>query len=362
MKVKTYLFTILVITLISGSCSQFQSHSSQYELVVLDTLKIPFAGDIHAGTYAHHTGLIYNYQNGEYLKFDSLGNVLASNKIPISGDSGLYYVNGLKIIENGNILAKSIRGEIGLLDEQLNLIKKASMPFPNGSLDLKRNQNAINIYKDELILFHPGRNNKSPYDLGYYRDNYLLEKLNPSTGEATPFLKLSPESQYQENLHFEPPTALISISGNSLYFVFNKEPLVSKYNLANNGTWVSSVPLDSEDFVQIKGQEIPLGNDGSVLVEGEITNLFALKNGFAVVYINGLLKEPSPGKKIPGKQLQIYNDKTGWSDPIELPFNLLFLLNFEQEAQAFYGLINPKTLPMGSNQAQVLKLKLAKNK
>lgn len=362
MKVRTYLFTILVITLISGSCSQFQSHSSQYELVVLDTLKIPFAGDIHAGTYAHHTGLIYNYQNGEYLKFDSLGNVLASNKIPISGDSGLYYVNGLKIIENGNILAKSIRGEIGLLDEQLNLIKKASMPFPNGSLDLKRNQNAINIYKDELILFHPGRNNKSPYDMGYYRDNYLLEKLNPSTGEATPFLKLSPESQYQENLHFEPPTALISISGNSLYFVFNKEPLVSKYDLANNGTWVSSVPLDSEDFVQIKGQEIPLGNDGSVLVEGEITNLFALKNGFAVVYINGLLKEPSPGKKIPGKQLQIYNDKTGWSDPIELPFNLLFLLNFEQEAQAFYGLINPKTLPMGSNQAQVLKLKLAKNK
>ena len=318
MKVKTYLFTILVIALISGSCSQFQSHSSQYELVVLDTLKIPFAGDIHAGTYAHHTGLIYNYQNGEYLKFDSLGNVLA----------------------------KSIRGENGLLDEQLNLIKKASMPFPNGSLDLKRNQNAINIYKDELILFHPGRNNKSPYDMGYYRDNYLLEKLNPSTGEATPFLKLSPESQYQENLHFEPPTALISISGNSLYFVFNKEPLVSKYDLANNGTWVSSVPLDSEDFVQIKGQEIPLGNDGSVLVEGEITNLFALKNGFAVVYINGLLKEPSPGKKIPGKQLQIYNDKTGWSDPIELPFNLLFLLNFEQEAQAFYGLINPKTLPI----------------
>lgn len=71
MKVKTYLFTILVIALLSGSCNQFQRNSGQYELVVLDTLKIPFTGDIHAGTYAHHTGLIYNYQNGEYLKFDS---------------------------------------------------------------------------------------------------------------------------------------------------------------------------------------------------------------------------------------------------------------------------------------------------
>ncbi|AEL27256.1 hypothetical protein [Cyclobacterium marinum] len=359
MKIKTYLFPILVIALFSGSCNLFQSNSGQYELVVLDTLNIPFSGDIHAGTYAHNTGLIYNYQSGEYLKFDSLGNVLANKIIPTVGDSGLYYVNGLKIIENGNILAKSIKGEIGLLDEELNLVKKANMPFPNGSLDLKRNQNAINVYKDELLLFHPGRNNKSPYELGYYRDNYLLEKLNPSTGVATPFLKLSPKSQYQESLHFEPPTALISISDNSLYFVFNKEPLISKYDLSNNGEWVNSIPLDSEDFVQVKGQKLPLGNDGSVLVEGEITNLFALKNGFAVVYIDGLLKEPGPGQKIPGKQLKIYNYETGWSAPIELPFNLLFLLNFEQENKAFYGLINPKTLPIDNNQAQVLKYQLA---
>lgn len=176
---------------------------------------------------------------------------------------------------------------------------------------------------------------------------------------ATPFLKLSPKSQYQESLHFEPPTALISISDNSLYFVFNKEPLISKYDLSNNGEWVNSIPLDSEDFVQVKGQKLPLGNDGSVLVEGEITNLFALKNGFAVVYIDGLLKEPGPGQKIPGKQLKIYNYETGWSAPIELPFNLLFLLNFEQENKAFYGLINPKTLPIDNNQAQVLKYQLA---
>lgn len=130
MKIKTYLFPILVIALFSGSCNLFQSNSGQYELVVLDTLNIPFSGDIHAGTYAHNTGLIYNYQSGEYLKFDSLGNVLANKIIPTVGDSGLYYVNGLKIIENGNILAKSIKGEIGLLDEELNLVKKQTCHFP----------------------------------------------------------------------------------------------------------------------------------------------------------------------------------------------------------------------------------------
>lgn len=358
MKVKTFLLPFVVIVLFSGSCNLFHSSNTQYELVVLDTLNIPFPGDIHAGTFAHQTGLIYNYHAGEYLKFDSSGNVLAKKTIPIDGDNGLYYVNGLKIIDNGNTLAKSIRGEIGLLDEELNLIKKVSMPFPNGSLDLKRNQNAFDIYKDELLLFYPGRDNKSPYNLGYYRDNYLLEKLNPMTGEATPFLKLSPESKYQENLHFEPPTALISLSGNSLYFVFNKEPLISKYDLKNNGEWLNSIPLDAEGFVQIKGQEVPLGNDGSVLVEGEITNLFALKNGFAVVYINGLLKDAIQDEKVPGKQLKVYDYDTGWSKPIELPFNILFLLNFAEEGQPFYGLINPGSLPVGSEQAKVLKFQI----
>jgi len=359
MKVMNYLFPIFVFALLTGACNSFQSNKNgQFDLVVLDTLDIPFTGDIHAGAYANQTGLIYNYKSGEYLKFDSSGNVLARNTIPSEGEDGLFYVNGLNITDNGNILAKTIRGEIGLLDEQLNLLKKTSMPFPNGSLDLKRNQNAIEIYKDELLLFHPGRDNKSPYDLGYYKNNHLLEKLNPNTGKAIPYLKLSPESQYQENLHFEPPTALISVSGSALYFVFNKEPLISKYDLDENGAWENSVPLVSEGFIQIKGQKIPLGNDGSVLAEGEISNLFALKNGFAVVYIDGLSNDSPQASKLPGKQLKVYNYDTGWSNPIELPLNILFLLNFAEEGQSFYALINPNSLPRGSTQAKVLKLHL----
>jgi hypothetical protein len=361
MKVMKYLFPILFIVLLAGGCNFSKDNSVQFDLVVLDTLRIPFAGDIHAGTYAYNTGLIYNYQSGEYLKFDSLGNVLAKNTIPAQGKDGLFYVNGLKITNSGTILAKSIREEIGLLDENLTLIKKTRMPFPNGSLDLKRNQNAIEIYKNQLLLFHPGRDNKSPYELGYYKNNYLLDKLDPNTGQASPFLKLSPESQYQENLHFEPPTALINRAGNVLYFAFNKEPLISAYDLEKNGELINSIPLDSEGFVQIKGQKLPLGNDGSVVVEGEITNLIALKNGFAVVYINGLTEEAAQSNSIPGQQLKIYNNETGWSKPIELPLNILFLLNFAVDDQSFYALINPASLPAGNNQAIVLKMQLKPN-
>ena len=132
MKVMKYLFPILFIVLLAGGCNFSKDNSVQFDLVVLDTLRIPFAGDIHANT------------------------------IPAQGKDGLFYVNGLKITNSGTILAKSIREEIGLLDENLTLIKKTRMPFPNGSLDLKRNQNAIEIYKNQLLLFHPGRDNKSP--------------------------------------------------------------------------------------------------------------------------------------------------------------------------------------------------------
>jgi hypothetical protein len=359
MKALNYLYLITAFAFLTGACNFSKENiEDQFDLVILDTLSVPFTGDIHAGAFSNDNGIIYNYRSGEYLKFDSLGNVLARNTIPSEGEDGLFYVNGLKIIGNGNVLAKTIRDEIGLLDEQLQLIKKTTMPFQNGSLDLKRNQNSIEIYKEELLLFHPGRDNKSPYDLGYYKDNHLLEKLNPNTGEAKPFLELSPESQYQQNLYFEPPTALISLSGNELYFVFNKEPLISKYNLDKNGAWEKSIPLAAEDFIQIKGQSLPLGNDGSVIAEGEITNLFALKDGFAVVYLNGLAKNNNLSTKLPGKQLKIYQNKSGWSKPIELPLNILFLLNFEGVDQSFYALINPNSIPGANKDAKILKFHL----
>jgi len=359
MKALNYFCIISVLALLTVACDFSQENSEgQFDLVILDTLSVPFTGDIHAGAFSNDNGLIYNYKSGEYLKFDSLGNVLARNTIPSEGEDGLFYVNGLKIIGNGNILAKTIRDEIGLLDEQLQLVKKTSMPFQNGSLDLKRNQNSIEIYKDEIILFHPGRDNKSPYELGYYTDNHLLEKLNPTTGEAKPFLELSPESKYQQDLYFEPPTALISIAENTLYFVFTKEPLISKYNMAKNGAWEKSIPLDSEGFIQIKGQSIPLGNDGSVIAEGEITNIFALKDGFAVVYLNGLSQNNNLPTKLPGKQLKIYQNESGWSKPIELPLNILFMLNFEGVDQSFYALINPNSIPGANKNAKILKFHL----
>ena len=359
MKALNYLYLISFLALLTGACDFSKENSKgQFDLVILDTLSIPFTRDIHAGAFSNNSGIIYNYESGEYLKFDSLGNVLARNTISSQGKDGLFYVNSLKILDNGNILAKTIGGEIGLLDEKLQLIKKTVMPFQNGSLDLKRNQTSIEIYEDELLLFYPGRDNKSPYTVGYYKENNLLEKLNPNTGEAKPFLKLSPESQYQKDLHFEPPSGLISISGKSLYFVFNKEPLISRYNLDKNGAFEKSIPLESEDFVQIKGQPLPLGNDGSVIVEGEITNLYGLEDGFAVAYFDGLAKSNNTTNRIPRKYLKIYKNGSGWSQPIDLPLNILFLLNFEGTDQPFYALINPIAIPGANNAAKILKFHL----
>lgn len=351
------LLPALFAALLIGSC-QPQQHD-RYEVIVLDTLSIPFEGEVHAADYEGNRGIIYNYRSGSYLAFDSTGSILVSNSLPAEGENGLFYVNGLKILPDGEVLAHSIKGEIGLLDQNLQLKEKMFMPFPNGAMDLKRNVQIMAKWQNDLLLYYPGRDNKSPYDKGYFRDNYLLEKVNMKTGEAAPFLQLSPESKYQEDLHFEQPTPLISLRDNQLYLAFNKEPLVHRYDLANEGSWEASISLETPDFVQIKGQSIPLGNDGSVLAEGEITGLFAMDNGFAVSYLEGLLQDPKrTPTSLPGQQLKWFRPDRGWSAPLTLPIEILFLLNFEGIENPFYAILNPSYLKGGSNDVKILKLQV----
>lgn len=330
---------------------------SRYTLAVLDTLSIPFEGEIHAADFLGNRGVLYNYRSGTYLAFDSTGAVLASNSLPPQGDNGLFYVNGLKLLPNGELFAHSIKGEIGLLDQNLRLREKRLMPFPNGVVDLKRNVQIMEKWNEELLLFFPGRGNKSPYAKGYYRDNHLLEKLDLVTGETAPFLRLSPESQYQQDLHFEPSTPLISRAGDHLYLAFNKEPLIHRYNLAEEGAWEESVPLEAASFARIKGQTLPLGNDGSILAEGEITGLFGLENGFAVSYFEGLYRDSlPPAATLPGQVVKWYFPESGWSEPLALPKELLFLLNFEGPDQPFYVLLDPGYFPDRINEVKILKL------
>lgn len=358
----TSFLTLLIILLISSCGSKNSGRHDRYELVIMDTLSIPFEGEVHAADYAENRGILYDYRSGKYLAFDSTGAVLVSNSLPSEGKNGLFYVNGLKILPDGEVLAHSISGEIGLLNQDLQLKEKIIMPFPNGVLDLKRNVQIMAHWQDYLLLFYPGRDNKSPYDKGYFRDNHLLERVNILTGETSPFLRLSPKSKYQEDLHFEQPTPLISVHENQLYLAFNKEPLIHRYDLGNEGSWEESISLETPDFVQIKGQSIPLGNDGSVLAEGEITGLFATENGFAVSYFEGLLQEPNrPPNSLPGQKFKWFVPDQGWSDPLSLPLELLFLLNYEGVNSPFYAIVNPLYLKGKSNEVKILKLQVKPN-
>lgn len=363
MKTTHSFFLALIATLISSCGSGNTDKKDRYEIAVMDTLSIPFEGEVHAADFSGNRGIIYNYRSGKYLAFDSTGTILVSNSLPPEGENGLFYVNGLKILPDGDVLAHSIKGEIGLLNQNLQLKEKMFMPFPNGAMDLKRNVQIMAKWEDDLLLFYPGRDNKSPYEKGYFRDNHLLEKVNMKTGNISPFLQLPPESKYQQDLHFEQPTPLISVKDNHLYLAFNKETLVHRYDLSKNeGRWEESIALETPDFVEIKGQSIPLGNDGSVLAEGEITGLFALNGGFAISYFEGLLQEPNhPPTTLPGQQLKWYIPEKGWSEPLSLPFELLFLLNFDGIKKPFYAIINPLDLKERTNEVKILKLQVKRS-
>ena len=351
------LLHLLLVLFFSCNVNPKDSNQ-QYTLQVVDTLKVDFKGDVHASDFSHGTGVAYNFKKTEFIKFDSVGNVLYSNKIPTEGPQSISYANGLKILKNHEVLVHSLKGEIGLLDSTLQLKGKYQMPFSNYSMELRSNIRIMDGWKDQIYVYYPGRDSKSPLYKNYFRENYLLEKVDIHQQKSEPYLKLAPDSQYQKDLYFEQPSILVAIRENILYLALDNEPLIHLYDLENEGLWLETISIDPERFIQIKGQPLPLGNDGSVIKPALIKGIFPFENGIAVYYNEGLEKN-TDSQDTDRQVIKIFQSATGWSNEMELPAPISVLLNFESPHTAFYALTENNTGSNRDNPLHLLKLTIS---
>lgn len=351
------LFLPLLLVLFFSCNVNPKDSDQQYTLEVVDTVKVDFNGDVHASDFRQGTGVAYNFRKSEFIKFDSSGNVLYSNTIPIEGPASIYHVNGLKILKNQDILVHSLKGEIGLLDSSLQLKGKYQMPFNNYSMELRSNIKIMDGWEDKIYVYYPGRDSKSPLFKNYFRENHLLEKVDIQKQKSEPFLKLAPDSQYQKDLYFEQPSILVAIRENILYLAFDNEPLIHLYDLENEGLWIETIPIDPERFVQIEGKPIPL-DDEKIIKPALIKGIFPFENGLAVYYNEGL--EKNAGNPITDRQVfKMYQPATGWSNEMEIPVAASVLLNFESPGTAFYALTENNIASNRDNPLQLLKLKIS---
>lgn len=362
----------LSLTAIGYACQPSQTKGIIYDLIKTDSSQIDYMGEVHACDFHDGRGVIYNFRRRELVLFDSTGKILSQDTIPSEGPNSLSYISGLKILPDGNILANTLNGEIGVLNQDLQLNEKIIMPFPSGLSNMRSNVKIMDKWKDELFIHYPGRDGKNPYMKGYFKENKLLERINFTTGEARPFLELSPESQYQQDLYFEHPNVLLSIHENTLYFAFDNEPLIHLYNLEDNGGTKKTISLASQNFTQLEGQPIPVGNMEGSTVNGMIEGLYSFHGGVAVNFKEGI-NENALSKQgiqavddlalVQGLQnniLKIYHKDSGWSNEILLPNDIAYILNFESPEKPFYAL-NFTHPQAGNGYLRVIKLQLERN-
>ena len=351
------------------SCSDNESVSSNgpaYDIVLVDSFQVDYQAAIHVSAFRESNGIFYNFREGSFTLFDTKGTVLRKKYFPSDGANALGYVSGMKIKSDGSILFQTLQGEIGVLDDSLELVEKVIFPFPSVTPNLRSNIKSLDITGDDVLVYYPGRNGKNPLEKGYFKNSKLLEKINITTGELSSVLTLSPDSKFNQDLYFEEPYLHVSIWGDRLYIAFDNEPLIYKYDLNNLDALPITIPIHASKFIEVSGQPIPLGNVEGV-IPGLIEGIFPFETGFAVAYSEGLEKtavdklsnlNPNYVKSAQKNLLKIYHDKKGWSKETPLPQNVAAILGFENPSEDFYALRNEGLFEGKSDEITVFRYRL----
>lgn len=355
----TILF-LLPLTIACSSRIQEQNGFASFDLVKLDSIEIASPEAIHGISFNGNRGVVYNFLEGSLTLFDTTGAIIKEVIVPTDGSGSLAYIGGLKLKPNGQLLLQTVKGEIALMDEQLNLQRHFTMPFQPVLTNMRSNVKSMDIKDDDVYIYFPGRDGGNPFERDYLKNNHLLEKVTLSTGATTASLKLPPESKFQQEAYFDIPYILVAIRDNVLHFALDNEPFVHLYDLNNQEELIASIPLDAKKFVEVEPKVIPLGNTEGVL-PALIDGIFPLEDGFAVSYGEGLKKEeldhvatPNPQylKSAQNNILKIYREGLGWSNEVVLPDEIAEVLNFEGVGLPFYALRN--NVPLGISETNTL--------
>ncbi|WP_155907469.1 hypothetical protein [Lunatimonas lonarensis] len=341
--------------------------SSSWKLVKIDSFTVNYTKEIHGVAFNGRTGVFYHFKDVSLTQFDNKGNLLGTAPVPEDGPEAMGYIVGMRYRPDGSLLLQSLNGEIGIMDSSLTLQRHLQMPFQSTLPTLRSNVKSLDSQGNDVLVYFPGRNGTNPFEKGYFKNNFLLEKIDLESGEVQPVFKLAPESKFQEDTYHDTPYVLIAVGGHDeVLYVLDNDPIIHRYVLRGNDVPSLSIPLEARKFIQVTPQPIPLGNMDGVY-PGVIDGIHPITGGFAVTYGEGLTKEevdnqryadPRALKSIQRNVLKFYFYDKGWSDEIDLPREISEILYIEGPEGISYGL---KNVAFGGSQTtnQVTIYKLA---
>lgn len=363
-----HFLVALVLFSCGRSSSGGGSDNESYAFVLLDSFQVDYPKEIHGAVFQDSLGVFYNFREGSFTAFDKNGDIVMEKIFPEEGEGALGYVSGLKMKSPNSILIQTLQGEIALLGDSLNILKKVLVPFAAATPNLRSNIKSLDIHGDEVYLYYPGRDGKNPLEKGYFKENRILERINLQTGEMVPVFTLAPDSKFNQDLYFGEPYLHVAIHETAVYVAFDNEPVIYRYQLNDIDVLPDVIPLHAAQFIEVSGQPIPLGNIEGVY-PGLIEGIFPFETGIAVAYGEGLDKEaveqlatlnPKYVKSQQKNLLKIYDHEKGWSEEVQLPAKVAALLGFDKPEKEFFALRNEELFGANPHSVTIYRCRIEK--
>lgn len=371
---KTYLI-LIVLSFILYSCNQesekLNSLSNEWELVIEDSIQVDFMGQADGLEFKDGKGVLFNFKENKLLEFDSSGQILHEQSYPFDGPDKVFYPVQLKYAENGRLYGASFIGWLYEFNSDLTFNREIKLPFLTEAKDGGGILRSIDLWKDKLIMWYPGRDGTNPYDPFFFRDHFLLEKVDPATGAAEPIIRTPSTSRYSSDKYYERTWVNFGILGDSLYLSLTNEPMIHLYDLNQNGkylTTLSFLPNKFEDNGEHSKEYEYIS--GIKMKDGRIKQLFPTPEGIVITYTEGIkedifiqneLKDPKNFPLYPkfeNQVMKIVKTDGSLSNEIIIPNQIDRMVGLKSLDEAFYAVRNDEFVGEEQDYITFYKLKL----
>lgn len=311
-----------------------------------------YLANIQEGTFTNGIGVIQNIEGNTLVRFDSMGKILAKKTFPQEGPGTVQWLETILEV-GGDYYGSTSFKDIYHFDKELNLLESLKMPFIGEARGGAYNRKNVAAWRDQLLLWYPGRNGISPYKDHFYRDYPLLELYDFATNTSKAVVRTPPTSQYSTDDFFNRPYLNFAIENDSLYLTFSNEAKVHIYAMGDSIQWVRSMDFSPTDFKLIPGQKSEVTYSQSMQMnEASIHGIYSDPNHLIIAYqggidgdtfVNNNLKERSNFyryQEFRKDYIKIYQYGSGWSNEIIIPSKVKLILNIEDAGKPFYGLRN----------------------
>ncbi|MCU0402222.1 MAG: hypothetical protein MUE75_14655 [Algoriphagus sp.] len=368
---------LLVIPFILVSCNQEskkpESLSNEWELVIVDSIQVDYLGRVDGLEFKDGKGVLFNFKENKLLEFDESGKILNEQSYPFDGPDKVFYPVQLKYAEDGKLYGASFVGWLYEFNSDLTFKREIKLPFLTEARDGGGILRSLDFWNEQLIMWYPGRDGNNPYDPFFFRDHYLLEKVNPETGEAEPLIRTPSTSRYSSDKYYERTWVNFGVLGDTLYLSLVNEPLIHLFDLTKNGEYLKTIHFQPVKFEDNGEHSEPNQYiSGITMRDGRIRQLFPTREGIVVTYEEGItedifvqnnLKDPKNFPLYPQFQnqvLKIVKLDGSLSNEIIIPNQIDRMVGLTSLDEPFYAVRNDEWLGEEQDYITFYKLKLVR--